>query len=64
MRSILLTWTIRILLWVLAIYLIAYFLIVHITEKNVFWVSVIHLFLVLFSVMLMTGIPGENIEGY
>lgn len=64
MKSIFLTWIVRIVFWILFIYLIAFFLYVKITEKNVLWASSIHLILILLCVMLMTGVPGENIEGY
>ena len=64
MNSILLNSIARILLWVLGIYLAFYCLYQYINEKNVFFASTIHLFLILFSVMLMTGSPGEKILGY
>ena len=64
MRSILLTFFVRLIFWVLCIYLTVYFLTIAITDKNVFWVSTVHLLIVLFSVILMFGAPGDKIEGY
>ena len=64
MESILLNWIIRIVFWVLCIYFIIYCLRVYINEENVFYASSIHLFLILFSVMLMSGPPGSMMEGY
>lgn len=64
MESILLNWIARILLWVLGIYFTIYCLRQYITEKNVFFATTMHLLLIWFSIILMTGPPGENIEGY
>ena len=64
MESILLNWIARILLWTLGIYFTIYCLNVYINEKNVLYASTIHLSLILFSVMLMSGPPGTEIAGY
>lgn len=64
MESILLNIIVRILFWFLCIYLTIYCLKQYITEKNAFFASAIHLFIILLSVMLMSGAPGDMIEGY
>ena len=64
MESILLNWVARVLLWTLGIYFTIYCLNVYINEKNVLFASTMHLFLILFSVMLMSGPPGTDISGF
>lgn len=64
MESILVNWVARILLWVIGFYFIIYFFSVFLEYKNLFYAAKIHLFLILLSVMLMTGPPGEFIKGY